>query len=367
VSQHILDPAVTAPARRPGHGDMFTGHLVTATWTPAGGWSEPELAPFADFTIHPGMIGLHYGQVIFEGLKAHRTVAGSVAVFRAADHARRFQRSARRMSMPELPEELFLRSIDELVAADHAWLSDDPTLSLYLRPFMFGTDANLMLRPSNGYTFALIAFVAGGFFGDAVDAIDVWVSHEHHRAFRTGTGDVKVAGNYAPTFLAQRRAAEHGCSQVVWLDAAEGRWVEEMGGMGIFLVRHSQIRGDRTEVVTPNLTGTLLPSVTRDSLLTLAGRLGFTPREEPVSLDQWRADCASGRMTEAFACGTAAVVTPISRVRDDGGDWVIGDGRPGPVSLALRKALVDVHHGRTADPDGWLRPVAGTRLRDEHG
>jgi len=341
---------------------MFTGHLVTATWSPDRGWSALELAPFADFTMHPGMIGLHYGQVIFEGLKAHRTVAGSVGVFRPEDHARRFRSSARRMAMPELPEEMFLRAVDDLVAADHAWLSDDPTLSLYLRPFMFGTDANLMLRPSNGYTFALIAFVAGGFFGDRVSAIDVWVSHEYHRAFPSGTGDVKVAGNYAPTFLAQRHAAENGCQQVLWLDSTEGRYVEELGGMSIFFVRAG---GDRVELVTPDLTGTLLPSVTRRSLLTLAARAGYAVSEERVSLSQWRAQCRSGLMTEAFACGTAAVVTPIRRVRDAGGDWVVGTGEPGPVSLALRQALVDVHHGVAPDPDGWLRSVAGTDLRGE--
>jgi branched-chain amino acid aminotransferase len=338
----------------PGHGDTFTDHLYSMVWSEPGGWQEPQFGPLENLSIHPGMIGLHYAQVIFEGLKAHRQADGSIAVFRPWDNARRFRRSARRLAMPELPEEAFVGAIERLVAADESWLGDNPAHSLYIRPLMFGSDVSLMLRPSNEYRFLVMAFLAGGFFGEDVEAVSVWVSHEHSRAIPGGTGNVKVAGNYAPSFVAQKQAMEAGCQQVVWLDPIERQWLEEMGGMNMFFVRGT---GADAEVVTPQLSGTLLPGVTRDTLLTLAARLGYAPREERISLDQWRAECEQGRITEVFACGTAAVVTAVGQVRDAGGDWTVGDGKPGPVTLALRQALVDVQHGIGPDPDGWSHRI----------
>jgi branched-chain amino acid aminotransferase len=335
----------------PGHGNTFTDHLVTAHWRPETGWQHPTLGPLTPLSIHPGTIGLHYAQVIFEGLKAFVQADGSIAVFRPERNAARFTRSAARLAMPELPEDLFLESVDRLVRADAQWLTDNPSHSLYLRPLMFGSEANLMLRPAEEYTFLLMAFLAGGFFGDTVAPVSVLVSHEHTRAVPGGTGDVKCAANYGPSMLAQREARALGCQQVVWLDATERRWVEEMGGMNLFFVR-----GD--EVVTPMLTGTLLPGVTRDALLTLAAREGFRVTERRMSLDEWRTDCRSGTITETFACGTAAVVTPVGRVCDEGGDFVIGTGELGPVTRRLRTALLDVQHGRTPDPDHWLHRVS---------
>ncbi|MEU5868021.1 MULTISPECIES: branched-chain amino acid aminotransferase [unclassified Nonomuraea] len=344
----------TKPVIDPGHGDAFTDHMVGIEWTPEQQWTRPVLLPLADLAMHPGTVGLHYGQVAFEGLKAHRQPDGSMAVFRPWDNARRFRRSVARLAMPELPDELFVTAIDDLVRHDEGWLSDDPSHSLYLRPLMYGDERTLMLRPSRTYRFLLMAFVTGGFFGDDVDSVSVWVAHEHPRAFPGGTGDVKIAGNYAPTFNAQQQAQAAGCQQVIWLDATEREWVEEMGGMNLFFVRG---HGSRAEVVTPRLSGTLLPGVTRDTLLTLAARLGLTPREERIGLRQWRRQCLDGDITEVFACGTAAVVTPVGRVRDRDGDWTIGDGTPGPVTRALRTALVDLHHGIAPDPDGWMHHI----------
>ncbi|HEX8096132.1 branched-chain amino acid aminotransferase, partial [Jatrophihabitans sp.] len=318
-------------------------------------WHQPEFSRLQNLSIHPGMVGLHYGQVAFEGLKAHRRADGSMVVFRPHEHARRFQTSTRRLAMPELPTEIFMGAVDQLVAADHERLSDDPAHSLYLRPLMFATDPHLMLRPAENYRFLLMAFVAAGFFGDRVDGVSVLISRDYCRAIPGGTGDVKVAGNYAPSYLAQRQAQEAGCQQVVWLDAVERRWVEEMGGMNLFFVRDT---GAGSEIVTPELTGSLLPGITRDTLLALAERLGYRTREERISVRQWQQESAEGRITEVFACGTAAVITPVSAVRDPvDGDWTIGDGQPGPVTLALRRALMDLHHGLIADPDGWLHPV----------
>jgi branched-chain amino acid aminotransferase len=348
-----------APIQNPGHGESFTDHMFSLLWSPERGWHDEEFGPLTDLLLHPGTIGLHYAQVAFEGLKAHRLTDGSVAVFRPYDHARRFQTSTRRLAMPELPADVFVRSIERVVEADECRLSDDPSHSIYLRPFMFGTDRSLMLRPSENYRYLMMAFVAGGFFGDRVASVSVLISRDYSRAIPGGTGNVKIAGNYAPSFVAQQQAQAAGCQQVVWLDAVERRWVEEMGGMNLFFVRGS---GRGAEVVTPVLSGSLLPGVTRDTLLTVASRLGYTPREERVSVDQWREESATGRITEVFACGTAAVVTPVSHVRDTAGpDWMVGDGTPGPVTLALRRHLIDLHHGLAPDPSGWLHRVTDPR------
>ncbi|MFD8014403.1 branched-chain amino acid aminotransferase [Streptomyces sp. NPDC058955] len=343
------------PVRAPGHGDAFTDHMYTLSWNPTDGWHKPELGRLRPLTLHPGTIGLHYAQVIFEGLKAHRQADGGVAVFRPWDHARRFQRSARRLAMPELPEDVFVDSIEQVLRADQGLLSDDPSHSIYLRPMMFGADANLMLRPSHTYEYLMMAFVAGGFFGKAMETVSVWISHEHSRAIPGGTGNVKCAGNYSGSFVAQLQAQEAGCQQVVWLDPLERTWIEEMGGMNMFFVRGS---GPGAEIVTPALSGSLLPGVTRDTLLGIAESMGYVPREEKISLEQWRRECAKGRITEVFASGTAAVVTPVGHVKDRDGDWTIGDGEPGPVTLALREALVDLHHGTAPDPKGWLHRIS---------
>ncbi|MDT0328085.1 branched-chain amino acid aminotransferase [Nocardiopsis lambiniae] len=336
------------------YGSSFTAHMVLARWTEEDGWSRPATLPFGELPMHPAMVGLHYGQVVFEGLKAFRGRDGGLALFRPEENARRFRHSARRLAMPELPDDLFLDAAEELVARDGHVLGDGDARSLYLRPLMYASEPDLMLRPAREYTFLLIAFVTGGLFGDA-DAISVWVSHDQSRAMPGGTGDIKCAGNYAPTYLAQNRALEQGCQQVVWLDSEERRWIEEAGAMSLFFVRGGP---DGARVVTPELTGTLLPSVTRASVLDLAADLGHTPVVERVSLEQWRKECETGEMTEAFSCGTAAVITPVTRVRDAGGDWVVGDGAPGPVTRSLRSALVDVQHGRRPDPRGWLHAVA---------
>jgi branched-chain amino acid aminotransferase len=351
MTTQLSSPATS----NPGHGDAFTDHMVSLSWNAVDGWHDRRVGPLEPLPLHPATIGLHYAQVIFEGLKAHRGPDGSVSVFRPDRNALRFQSSARRLAMPELPVEDFLSAIDDLVLLDGAGLPDDPSISLYLRPLMFATDPNLMLRPSDEYRFLLMAFVAGGFFGDkALEPVSVLISREHSRAVLGGTGDVKCAANYGPSFVAQNLARQAGCQQVVWLDAAEHRWVEEMGGMNLFFVRRT---ASGTEVVTPGLTGTLLPGVTRESLLVLADRIGHTVREERISVDQWREECAAGLITEVFACGTAAVVTPVGTVRDRDGDWVIGDGTAGPVTRELRQALIDTQRGVLPDPGGWRRVI----------
>lgn len=342
---------------RHGFGERFTDHMVMLEWTADHGWEgRPRLLPYGDLAFSPAMAGLHYGQVVFEGLKAHRRGDGTLATFRPDAHARRFRQSARRLAMPELPDELFLEAVDAFVGRDGDLLPDgDPTLSLYLRPVLFASEPCLALRPAREYTFLLMGFVTGGFFSDRPDPVSVLITRDFSRAAPGGTGQAKCAGNYAGAFLAQQAAVEAGCQQVVWLDPVERRWIEEMGGMNLFFVRGT---GPAAEVVTPQLTGTLLPGVTRDTLLTLAAQRGHTVREERISVDQWRSQSESGVITETFACGTAALVTPVGEVHDGDDRWLIGCGKPGQVTMELRDALSDLHRGRAVDPHGWLRTCA---------
>jgi branched-chain amino acid aminotransferase len=311
--------------------------------------------PYGPLTLDPATSALHYGQLIFEGLKVYRQPDGSIAAFRPAANAARMARSAHRLAMPELPAELFLESIQALLDVDQGWVDDDPETSLYLRPFMMATEVALGVRPADAYSYLLIASPAGAYFPGGVQPVTVWLSTEYSRAAPGGTGDAKCAGNYAASLVAQAQAQRQGCDQVVWLDAVEHRYVEEMGGMNLYFVYGS---GPNARVVTPKLTGTLLPGITRESLLTLAGDLGYSSDEAVISTEDWRAGNASGELTEVFACGTAAVITPVGRVKSAEADWTVGDGRPGPVSMRLRKALLDLQTGQAPDPHCWMHRLS---------
>jgi branched-chain amino acid aminotransferase len=345
-----------AATAAPAFGTALTEHMISARWSPGEGWHDGEIVPYRPLTLDPATVGLHYGQSVFEGLKAFRRPDGVPVLFRAGDHARRFQRSAARLAMPPIGAGDFVAALTELVRADEAWVPYEENRSLYLRPLMFAADASLALRPSATYQFLAMAFVTESFFGSTAEPVSVWASRDYIRAAPGGTGAVKCGGNYAPTYLAQKQAAEHGCQQVVWLDAVERRWVEEMGGMNIFWIRREN---GRDVLVTPPLTGTLLPGITRDSIRTLAAELGLPTAERPVALDQWRDEAAAGVITEAFACGTAAVLTPIGRVVTEDGSWRAGAG--GDWCGRLRDALVAVQRGTAADTYGWLTPVGPTR------
>jgi branched-chain amino acid aminotransferase len=257
--------------------------------------------------------------------------------------------------MPELPDEMFLGALQALVAVDSAWVPDDREKSLYLRPFMISTEVGLGVRPANEYAFLLIASPAGAYFPRGVQPVSVWLSTEYVRAAPGGTGEAKCAGNYAASLVAQAQAAAHGCDQVVWLDAVERRWIEEMGGMNLYFVLGS---GDDARLLTPNLTGTLLPGVTRDSLLTVARDLGLGADEGRINAEDWQRMSASGEITETFACGTAAVITPVGSVRSASAEWNIGDGTPGPVTMRLRQSLLDIQTGTAPDTHHWLRTLA---------
>ncbi|PPK69210.1 branched-chain amino acid aminotransferase [Actinokineospora auranticolor] len=336
---------------RPGFGQYFTDHMVTIRYSAEQGWHDARLEPYRPIALDPSASVLHYGQAIFEGLKAYRQPDGTIASFRPEANAARFNSSARRLAMPELPEELFLESLRELVAADARWVPEQAEESLYLRPFMVATEPALGVRPSSEYLYVVIASPAGAYFAGGVKPVTVWLSTEYVRAAPGGTGAAKFAGNYAASLVAQAQAADQGCDQVVWLDAVERRWVEEMGGMNLFFVFGS---GPSARVVTPELSGALLPGITRSSLLTLAADLGYGVEERRISTEEWEKKAESGELTEVFACGTAAVITPVGHVKHADGTFAISGGATGPVTTQLRESLTSLQRGGVADSRGWL-------------
>jgi branched-chain amino acid aminotransferase len=338
----------------PGFGRIFTEHMIRILWTPERGWHDAELTAYAPLELDPGTAVLHYAQAVFEGLKAFRQSGGGVAAFRPNAHAARFRSSARRLALPELPDETFLEAIDVLLAADHEWVPSAPEHSLYLRPLMYASEVSLSVHPADQVTFLLIASPSASYFPRGVKPVTVWLSEDFSRAAPGGTGAAKTGGNYAGGLLAQAQAAEQGCDQVVWLDSHEHRWVEEMGGMNLCFVFGS---GREARLMTPALTGTLLPGVTRDALLVLARDLGYAAEEGRISVEEWRAGCEDGSLTEVFACGTAAVITPVGAVKSAHGSWVVGDGGAGELSMRLRQALVDIQRGAAPDRHHWLYPA----------
>jgi branched-chain amino acid aminotransferase len=350
------NPAPVSAAERaallanPGFGRIFTDHMVTIRYAEGKGWYDARVEARGPIPLDPATAVLHYAQEIFEGLKAYRADDGGVTLFRPDANARRFRASAQRMAMAELPERVFLDSLQALIEIDREWVPDDPDGSLYIRPFMYASEVFLGVKPSAEYLFAVIASPVGAYFKNGVAPVAVWVSSEYTRAAPGGTGAAKCGGNYATSLLAQAEAMDHGCDQVVFLDAVERRYVDELGGMNIFFVF------DDGTISTPPL-GTILAGITRDSVFTLAADQGHEVREEPYSFDQWRADAASGRLREVFACGTAAVLTPIGTVRSDAGEFVVGDGGTGEVTAGLRQTLVDIQRGRAADKHGWVHRV----------
>jgi len=334
----------------PVFGTVFTEHMVTVRFTEGEGWHSARIDPFGPIPMSPATAALHYGQEIFEGLKLYRT-PGGMQLFRPEANAGRFRASARRLAMPEVPEGIFLAALEELAGADREWLPDGPGTSLYLRPFLIASEEFIGVRPAAQYLFGVIACPVGAAFAGGASPLTVLISDDYTRAAPGGTGTAKCAGNYAASMPAQARAAAAGCDQVVFLDAAQHRYVEEMGGMNIFFVY------DDGTLVTPELSGTILPGITRDSVMRLAAAEGHRVVERPYSVAEWRADAASGRLHEVFACGTAAVVTPVGTVRSTQEEFRIADGAAGPVTGLLRTALTDIQYGRAADPFGWTRQL----------
>ncbi|HRY11522.1 MAG TPA: branched-chain amino acid aminotransferase [Candidatus Nanopelagicales bacterium] len=357
-----LSPDARSAAEReailadPGFGKHFTDHMVSIRFDRDQGWHDARVVPYGPITLDPATNFIHYGQSIFEGMKAYKHADGHIRTFRPLKNAQRFRASARRLAMPEIPAEMFIQSLVELAEVDGDWVPSDPEKSLYLRPFMFSTEVGLGVKPADEYQYLLIASPAGAYFPRGVAPVSVWLTPDYVRAAVGGTGEAKCAGNYAASLIAQAEASLHGCDQVVWLDAKEHEWVEEMGGMNLFFVFGT---GDSSRLVTPPLTGSLLPGVTRDSILIMAHQdLGIPVSEEPISVEQWKKGCETGEISEVFACGTAAVITPVGEVKSRVGAWTVSDGGAGPITMRLRNALLSLQSGQSSDTHAWMFELA---------
>jgi branched-chain amino acid aminotransferase len=303
--------------------------------------------PYGPIPLEPSAAVLHYAQEIFEGLKAYRHADGSIWSFRPEANAARMRRSAKRLSLPELPSEYFVESIRQLIAVDGAWVPSAPETSLYIRPFMFAKEAFLGVRPAEKVAYYVIASPAGAYFTGGVTPVSIWLSTQYSRAGKGGMGAAKTGGNYAASLVAQAEAYENGCAQVLFLDSEEGKYLEELGGMNVVLVYK-----DGT-LVTPE-SDSILEGITRDSILQLARDRGHKIEQRKVTLDEWRDGVASGDITEVFACGTAAVVTPIALLKGEGFEVGSADAPAGELTMSLRQELTDIQYGRLPDRHGWL-------------
>ncbi|MFT3871216.1 MAG: branched-chain amino acid aminotransferase [Nocardioides sp.] len=334
----------------PGFGVHFTDHMFVVEWTPEGGWQNARITPYGPFSLDPATAVLHYAQEIFEGMKAYRHDDGSIWTFRPEANGERLGRSSARLALPVLETEDFIEAIDELIRVDQRWVPDNAgEKSLYVRPFVFASEAFLGVRPARHVTFSVILSPAGAYFAKGVRPVDLWLSTEYTRAGRGGMGAAKTGGNYAASLVAQQEAMAHGCDQVVFLDAQEGRYVEELGGMNMYFVYADG------RIVTPE-TGTILEGITRRSIIELAGKLGHQVTERRISIDEWRDGVTSGAISEVFACGTAAVVTPVGSLRWEGGQTPEVESA-GEVTMRLRQALVDIQYGRAEDTHAWMHRV----------
>ena len=348
-SAPVSDERLAEILANPGFGLHFADHMFTVEWTPDEGWHAARIEPYGPLVLDPATAVLHYAQETFEGMKAYRHADGSIWSFRPEENAARMVRSSHRLAFPVLEVDDFLQAVDALVEVDQRWVPDpEGEKSLYIRPFMIATEKFLGVRPSQHVTFMVITSPAGSYFKGGVKPVTLWLTEEYTRAGRGGMGAAKTGGNYASSLVAQQEAIAQGCDQVVFLDGQEGRYVEELGGMNMYFVH------DDGTIVTP-ATGTILEGITRSSIIELAGKLGHQVEERKFSIDEWREGVTSGRITEIFACGTAAVVTPVGELKWDGG------AAPAPAStdltMRIRQALVDIQYGRAEDTFGWLHRI----------
>ncbi len=334
-----------------GFGKIMANRMFSQWFTPEHGWRDAKIGPYEKICLDPATAVFHYGQEIFEGAKAYRRPDGNVNLFRTWENMARFNDSARRLAMPAVDEEDHLAAIVQLISLEHQWIPDKPGASLYIRPTMIATDPALGVHRSDCYLHYVILSPVDFYFKEGFNPIPVYISDTYRRAVKGGTGNVKAGGNYAASLLVAEKARKEGFSQVLWLDAIEGRYVEEVGAMNMCFVYEGK------RVVTPPLSGSILPGVTRDSIMTLAKDLGYEVAEELIDVDDMLADVDSGRITEAFGCGTAAVIAPVGKFRYRDRDYLINDNKLGPVATHLYKELTDIQFGRIPDRFGWTYTI----------
>ena len=333
----------------PTFGTHFTDHQVVITWEKDKGWHSGQVIPYGPIMMDPSSAVLHYGQEIFEGIKAYRHEDGSIWTFRPDMNAARLQRSAKRMALPELPADIFLESLRELISVDGDWVPQpEGEKTLYIRPFEIAAENFLGVRAAHRVEYRVIASPVGPYFTGGLKPVSIWIALDSARAGKFGTGEAKTGGNYAASLLAQQEATANGCSQVLFLDADTSTYIEELGGMNLFFVYGNG------SVVTPPLDGTILHGITRDSVIQLLKDSGHDVKEQKTSLAELREAVAAGEITEVFACGTAAVITPVGLLKSREEEIVIGGNEPGQTTVSIRKELTGIQYGKVADRHNWM-------------
>ncbi|MCG8640070.1 MAG: branched-chain amino acid aminotransferase [Desulfobacterales bacterium] len=333
-----------------GFGTLFTDHMFVMDYSREKGWHNPEIKPYQDFLLPPSAMVLHYGQAIFEGLKAYKTEDKKIQLFRARDNFERMNRSARGMCIPELDIDFVMDAMKQLIRMDEKWIPESLGTSLYIRPTIIATDPFLGVRASFTYKFFIILSSVGAYYSEGFNPVKIWVSKDHVRAVRGGVGEFKTAGNYAASLIASEKAVQKGYAQVLWLDAIERKYIEEVGAMNIFFVM-------KDEIVTPELTGSILPGITRFSVIDLAKKWGMKIAERKISIDEVFDAHAKGKLVDVFGSGTAAVISPVGEIRYGDRVIAIGDGTPGETAMKFYNALTDIQYGKTPDTEGWIEVI----------
>lgn len=339
-------PAAKPDGKNLGFGKVFTDHMFCMNYTEGIGWHDARIEPFHDFSLSPACVVFHYGQEMFEGLKAYRGDDGKVRLFRPIMNARRTNASNKRLCIPELPEDMFVDAVKAIVDFDRDWIPTEPNTSLYIRPFIIATDAFLGVAPSKTYLFCIILSPSGAYYASGLKPVGIWIEDDYVRAVRGGMGFAKTGGNYACSLAAQVKAHDDGYSQVLWLDGVERKYIEEVGAMNIFF----KIDG---KIVTPMLNGSILPGITRNSVCQLCRYWGMEVEERKISVDELIEAQKTGKLEEVFGSGTAAVISPVGKLRYLDEVMTIGDGSIGPVSQKLYDTVTGIQWGRIADPFGW--------------
>ena len=345
----------TAPKQKPDEnnlvfGKYFTDHMFEMDWNQQEGWHDARIVPFGPLELNPACTCLHYGQETFEGMKAYRNSHGEIYLFRPMENFKRLNRSNERLCIPQIDEEFALKALLELIKLDKDWVPHTEGTSLYIRPFVIGTEPSLGAHSSSEYKFLIIMCPVGAYYATGLNPVSIFVENEYVRAVRGGTGFAKTGGNYAASLKAQDVAAEEGFSQVLWLDGVERKYIEEVGAMNVFFVL-----GD--EVVTPALQGSILPGITRKSVIELLGSWGYKVSERRLSVDELLEDYKEGKFTEMFGSGTAAVISPVGLLRYKDTDMKLSDGKIGALSQRLYDELTGIQWGKRPDPFGWTLKV----------
>ena len=341
----------------PSFGTYFTDNMVISKYDVENGWHDTEIKKYEPLSLDPSMMVFHYGQAIFEGLKAYRTPSDELVLFRVEENAKRFNRSAKRMAMPEIPQELFVESIKKLVSIENSWVPKNEGQSLYLRPFMIASEQHLGLRAANEYLFMVIASPVSPFFSavTGASAISVYATNEYVRAVQGGTGEAKCSGNYAASLLAKKLALEKDCQDILWRDAKEGKYIEELGTSNIGFIEKSD--NGKIILTTPALSGSILKGITRDSVIQIAKNRGYEVREETMLYSDTIEKIRSGKISEVFSIGTAVTIAPVGFIIDQDNKTQVGDGLPGEISMSIQQELVDIQYGKIPDKFTWQTKV----------